>query len=56
MDTVAKAPRGVRRAQERNGIFAQVGQPLKKGAERPKPVIVKARTDKAFRSQSWSLH
>ena len=41
VDAVAKPPRGVRKAQERNGIFAQVGAPHKKGSERLKPVAVK---------------
>ena len=41
VDAVAKPPRGVKKAQERNGIFAQVGTPHKKGPERPKPVVVK---------------
>ena len=41
VDVVAKPPRGVRRAQERNGIFAQVGVPHKKGSERSKAVAVR---------------
>ena len=41
VDAVAKPPRGVRRAQERNGIFAQVGAPHKKGSERTKAVAVR---------------
>lgn len=41
VDAVAKPPRGVRKAQERNGIFAQVGAPHKKGSERTKAVAVR---------------
>ena len=41
VDVVAKPPRGVKRAQERNGIFSQVGTPHRLGSDRPRPVAVR---------------